>query len=67
MILIERGWLHLNGLMEKLNDVLKKDKFGSEFKNLLKKQVKLRPLIALLKLNPFSKKHPKLLKKSKLP
>lgn len=29
--------LRLNGLMEKLNDVLKKDKFGSEFKNLLKK------------------------------
>ncbi len=29
--------LRLNGLMEKLNDVLKKDKFGSEFKDLLKK------------------------------
>lgn len=27
----------MNGLMEKLNDVLKKDRFGSEFKNLLKK------------------------------
>lgn len=28
--------LRLNGLMDKLGDVLKKDKFGSEFKNLLK-------------------------------